>query len=176
MPFGEMSDAQCDLVRPVVAGRVVHDLGAGDLAMAYLLIHLGASKVVAIDKCESPAVMALKKDGPIEFHRTYHDEYLKGHWDVEVDVAFMSWPYNMLDVGMLLLAARAKTIVYLGVNVGGGAWGFPDLFHHFLTRKLEHHHPNPHNTLLVLGDELESPREPVYEERGGLEAAMLAGF
>lgn len=168
-----MSDAQCALLRPVVAGRVVHDLGAGDLGMAHLLVHLGASRVVAIDKCESPAVRALKKGGPIEFHRSFHDEYLKDHWEVPVDVAFMSWPYNMLDLGLLLLAARAKTIVYLGINVGGGACGFPDLFHHFLTRKLEHHCPNARNTLLILGGELDSPREPVYEERGGLESEML---
>ena len=173
MPFGEMTDAQCALLQPVVAGRVIHDLGAGDLAMAHLLIHLGASKVVAIDKQESPAVLALKKDGPIEFHCSYHDRYLKEHWDVPVDVAFISWPYNLLDVGLLLLAARAKTIVYLGINVGGSACGFPALFDHFLTRKLEHHCPSPRNTLLILGVELESSREPVYEERGGLESEML---
>lgn len=192
MTFGHMSDAQCAEVVPVVKDRVIHDLGAGDLGMAHLLVELGAKHVVAVDRAESIAVKALKPDGPIEFHRMDHDAYvsqgMRDRYEMvsapsprfaqpqKPDVVFMSWPFNMPDSGLLLLASMAKSVIYLGSNWGGTACGFPDLFEHFVTRELVAHIPERPNTLIVLGAQLEWPREPTQEEMGGMDLERIYMF
>ena len=50
MPFGQLNKAQLKALVPLVRGKVIHDLGAGDLGLALELLNLGASKVIAIDK------------------------------------------------------------------------------------------------------------------------------
>ena len=195
MPFGVINNTQSKAVQQAVQGRVVHDLGAGDLAMAHLLVHLGAKKVVAIDRVESVAVRALKRGGPIEFHHMDHNTYVSmqmmGGIDEGLrkglvssppprfaqpekpDVVFMSWPYNLPDQGLLLLASMAKTVIYLGQNLGGSACGFPELFQHFVTRELVSHVPSVKNSLIILGGKLDSLREPVMEEVGALDQSVM---
>lgn len=197
MPFGVLNDTQTAEVKKVVQGRVVHDLGAGDLALAHLLIQLGAKKVVAIDRRRQLSARTLNKDGPIEFHLMDHDTYVsmqmratldeglrQGYEKVSPpparfaqpetpDVVFMSWPYNMPDNGLLLLASMAKTVIYLGQNLGGTACGFPELFQHFVTRELVSHVPSVQNSLIILGSTLDNPREPVTEETGGLDRSVM---
>ena len=175
MSFGSLSKAQAEYVEKVVRGRVVFDLGAGDLGLAYLLVGLGAERVIAIDRDERMAAKGLKKPQIDWFHMS-HDQYLAQNPDQPIDVAFMSWPYNMYDHGLLKIAQRAKTVVYLGQCTGGTACGFPQLFQHFLTRKLEAHVPERPNTLIIVGELISEPREATLEEKGGMDHAAAYSF
>jgi len=147
MPYGQLNPKQRQLVAKTVKSRTVYDLGAGDLQLSRTLVDLGALKVVAIDK-EAP----LSWDGEprIEVRRTYfHD--IK---DVEpIEIAFVSWPSNYVDWGLINLIGRAQQVIYLGKNTDGTSCGSLPLFEHFKTRELLGHIPTRPNTLLVYGEQ-----------------------
>ena len=160
VPYGVFMTGQREAIRGVVRGREVHDLGAGDLMLSHELLRMGASKVVAIDK-EAPR--SLKGDSRIQVIEGYFHAY-KG----DIDVAFMSWPQNYNDEGILRLIERAGTVVYLGKNTDGSACGSLRMFEHLVGRELLAHVPDRANTLIVYGKPLEEPREPVGEEMAAL--------
>lgn len=173
--FGMLSKKQQRRLLPFLQDRVVHDLGAGDLRLASLLMELGASRVVAIDKLEHRGAVA-RTTARIRFTQAHFNDYVNQNPDEIVDVAFMSWPFNLYDQGLYSLAARARTIIYLGCNSSGTACGFPELFKHFLTRKLEAHIPERPNVLLVLSEPLPEPREPTLEELGGIDQSKIYSY
>lgn len=172
---------QAEVLRRFVAGRVVHDLGAGAGAGACALCELGASKVVAVDE--------LYRDDPEVRQHIDAVSYVagRGGWTLVVqaeefldllkrvevgqetiDVAFVSWPVNRFVPELLALCAAARVVCYLGSCTDGNACGCPELFEHFLSRELLAEVPHRANTLLVLGDRLPAPRAPTGEEYAGL--------
>ena len=148
-----------EAVRPFVAGKTVYDLGAGDCDHARTLVGLGASSVVAIDKVPPVGRVATG----VQFIQGYiADVPIPDN----VPVVFLGWPQNYAIPGLLEWLHRAETVVYLGSNLNGSACAFPDVFRHFMTRKLAVYIEDRRNNLLVLRETLPEPRLPVLEERG----------
>lgn len=141
--YGRLSDAQRELLRPFVAGRVVHDLGAGTGALSLILLELGAAHVVAIDKelapINSPKVTSVE---------CYFDEYRS---DDPIDTVLVSWIPNYPTPGLSFLASLAKQVIYLGKNTDGSSCGTRELMVGLLSRHVLAHAPERPNTLTVYG-------------------------
>ncbi len=149
MAYGRLTLEQELALKPHIQGQLVHDLGAGDLIIAADLLRLGAKQVVALDK--DP----YRKKPPqgITPVTCYFEAYPS-----PVDIAFMSWPRNTFDAGLLNICRRARMVVYLGCNTGGRACGFPPLLQHLATRQVLAHVPDSYNSLIVYSSALESRR------------------
>jgi hypothetical protein len=162
--YGGLTKAQEDCLREVVRGRRVHDLGASTGTQARLLLGWGALEVNAIDKEDFSASY---KEAPsqLKFERAYFEDYTPG----AIDLAFVSWPANYNN-GLVKLVRQAKTVVYLGKNTDSTMCGYPQLFEHFITRKLVSYVPDYRNTLIVLGEPLAKPRTLQGEEWAGISA------
>lgn len=161
MPYGTLNAAQEECLKKLVAGKVVYDLGAGDLVLAHKLLELGTTKVVAIEK-ERFFIYNVAPE--IEVRAEYFQ-----HMDEDIDIAFVSWPANY-DNGLLPILKRTKTIIYLGKNTDGSSCGTPDMFLYLLTRKIEQHIPSRRNTLICYSDTLEEKRYPLLEEDAAIKS------
>lgn len=172
MSFGAPTAPQFGAIRNVVSGRDVIDLGAGDCRLAVMMLQLGARHVIALDKSFQPSpvaeeILQLVGDKKLALEKEDFGIYALSNAD-DIDVAFISWPANSKDEGGLLsLAARAKTIIYLGSNTDCNQCAGPRLLEHFLWRDLVTHIPSRRNTLLVLGGPLPAKRPPTGEEKAG---------
>lgn len=162
MGYGQLSAAQSTALSIYVRGRVVHDLGAGDLELSRKLIKLGARRVHAVDKLEK-FYYASKLDAGLSYKSCYFHELP----DTPMDVLFMSWPVNY-EANLLPHVLRAGMVIYLGKNTDGSACGTPGLFEVMLRRKLHAYVPARKNSLVITGAYLDCPREPAGEERAGL--------
>lgn len=159
MSYGTLTPEQEAALRPYVAGRVVHDLGAGDLTYARRLLDLGAQEVVAIDK-ERSFVSSVPG---ITYRQAYFHEVEPG-----LGTVFLSWPVNWNDRALLLHALSAHTLVYLGKNTDGTACGTPALFEAMVHRALLAYVPDPRNCLVITGPIQAHARTPTPEERAGM--------
>lgn len=155
---GRLNDEQVAALAPHVKGRVVHDLGAGDLVLAQLLVKQGAEKVVAVDRYTLPG----EAPAGIEVVEAYFEDYYE-----PIDVAFMSWPVNWVS-GLHALAARARTAIYLGKNTDGSCCGDSILFHQLWQREVLAHVPDRPNTLIIYGPKFVT-RDMLPEERTHLD-------
>ena len=165
MPFGNLNNRMRDALVPVIKGRTVYDLGAGDCDHGRTLRNLGASRVVCLDKADIPVVPK-----NVEFILGYiHQTPVPA----DLDVLFLGWPQNYPIPGLIPWMKAAKTIIYLGHNFGGTACGFPAFFEHLLTRRLVLHIPDERNTLLVVEEPLGSPRSPTPEEAAFLSSEVV---
>lgn len=167
MPYGRLSDSQEKAVRPHIAGKVVHDLGCGDLYLSSWLAEAGAEKVIAIDRY--PPV-TLRKPAKVEVVVSYYADYLE-----PVDTVFVSWPINWYDVGLLWMVRTAQTVIYLGSNLDGNACGFREMFQHLLGREVLAHVPSRQNTLIIYGRQV-IEREAVPEEFAALNQERMYAF
>jgi len=167
MSYGEITARMVKILRPLVAGKVVVDFGAGDCSKAATIKALGASRVLAVDKAPMPPTDGIEQ--VVGYFAELGDEV-----PPEYDVAFVSWPQNYYQPnGLALLAERAKVIVYLGSNTDGNACGYRDLFLHMLTRTLEAHVPHRRNTLIAVGEFTGRMRKPTWEEKAALSDKLL---
>ena len=153
MPFGQLNKAQLKILEPLVRGKVIHDLGAGDLGLSLELLKLGAAKVIAIDKVYNRIGEWLGSNfqnvpPEIEIRHQYFQDI-----DEEIDTAFVSWPANY-ENGLLNILKQTKTILYIGKNTDGSACGTPELFKYLATRKILAHSPSRPNTLICYTDQL----------------------
>ncbi len=160
MPYGLLNPAQRAAVARHVRGKVVHDLGAGDLGLSRELLRFGAAKVYAVDRAPKPPL----SPWPKRLH--YMQSYFHDVFD-RMDVIFASWPVNH-EANLLPHLLAAGTIIYLGCNTGGSACGTPGLFEVLVRRELLDYIPDRHNSLVVVGRYLDGPREPTGEEYAGL--------
>lgn len=163
--------SQLEAIRSVVAGRRVHDLGAGDCSLSVMLLELGATHVTAIDKHPiervHPPVAKRMGTGQLKFEQTSFEQLEQT--DVAIDVAFVSWPNNYnYDTALANLAQRAQTVVYLGSNYDYCACGGPHFFEQMVRRKLLAHVPDKQQTLIIVGEGLPNRRAPVGEEIAGI--------
>lgn len=144
MPYGLLTPEMEALLVPHVAGKVVWDLGAGDLGYSKLLVKLGASRVLAVEKerirqPNHPGIELVLK----RFHELDPDH---------IEVAFLSWPANHSSPGLAHLLSKSDVVIYLGSNTDMSACGTPDLFlHHLCGRELLGHAPHRRNTMLIYG-------------------------
>ena len=163
MSYGHLSEKQAAIVRRHVTGKEVHDLGAGFLELAHELLKLGATKIIAIEKEFLPVC----EDARIERLKMYFADYDALGSGGPIDIAFISWPANRHDQGLLDLVSRAETVIYLGKNSDGSSCGHPRLFYALLHRELLDYLPERKNTLIVYGKKRNEPRPPRGEERAG---------
>ncbi len=147
---GAINELQADAISAQVKDKVVHDLGAGDLQLSIALLHLGARKVVAVDKLYERfrIVSALQKEG-LEPVGEHFDRYAA--CDPDIDVAFVSWPVVYATQGLATLVARARLVIYLGTNFGGTSCGSIELWQHLTRRSVERVVDNHRNTLIIYG-------------------------
>ena len=157
MSYGEITEEMQEVLTPLVDGRTIYDLGAGDLAHSHLLVRLGAHAVVAVDKAPMP------KPRCPEVSR------LPGHfWELPVpdriDVAFLSWPQTYPMPGLIDWLDAADVVVYLGHNFDDSCCGSAELFFYLTRRRVVDEVLGRRNTLLVLGDRLAGTRPMTAEE------------
>ena len=165
MSHGKLSSAQARIVAAFVEGELVHDLGAGDLELARQLIALGARGVVAVDKNPSQKRVPLVRQVMSHFHA----------FEEPIEVAFVSWPVNWQDLGIVGLVKRAPLVIYLGTNMDGIACGTGELYWDLSKREVLAHEPHPKNTLIVYGHRSVT-REPLPEEVAGMDPTRLYHF
>ncbi len=166
MSYGDLNEQQREALKPFLSGRLVHDLGSGNQILSRELIRLGAEKVIAIDK--DPY-----RDAPghgIEPVTTYFENY-----QAAIHTAFVSWPRNTYDAGLIALIERAECVVYLGKNTDGLACGFPKFWEHLRQREALAHVPDPRNTLIVYGHR-GTKRATLPEELAALQQDRLWGY
>lgn len=148
----------------------MHDLGCGDELLSGDLIKLGAKGVIAVDK-DLTVDARYRSVHPhhkgVTGVRATFEEYAKK--TPKIDVAFVSWPVNRVEEGLLTLVSRSKLVIYLGKCTDGACCGWPGLFKHFLSRELIAHVPDEYNSLLAYGRTLPDPRRGENEELGGLD-------
>ncbi len=154
MAYGKISDTQWRVVRKHVDGLVIHDLGAHLCEHSLKLLELGAASVVAVDKEAMPFV-----DRRVSRVRTLFADY-----DGEIDVAFLAWPVNHYDRGLLRLAGAAKKVIYVGKNTDSSMAASPSFFHAMASRRVLDYVPEKPNALIVRGDPLAAPRKKLRGE------------
>lgn len=168
MPCGTLTQEMEALLAPLVADRVVWDLGAGDLVYAHRLLALGASTVVAVDK-ELHGINSVW-DTRIHILGTSFDRLVP---PARIEVAFLSWPQNYPMPALEHLLTRADIVIYLGCNTGGSACGTPRLLTRLMTRELLGHVPLRRNTLLVYGEPRKRSGPMTGEEFAALSQTLL---
>lgn len=146
MPYGILNQRQQMVVRTYVEGLQVHDLGAGDLILSRKLLDLGAASVIAIEKELSEGRKATR-DPRI----TCVEGYFHAYRGTRIETAFVSWPCNWPDQGLIRLLVPCPVIIYLGTNLAGTMCGGSDLFCHLIEREVLAYEPDRHNTLIVYG-------------------------
>ena len=166
MPHGILSQAQQEAVRPHIVGKVIHDLGCGDLELSRWLIQAGAKKVVAIDRYPPSCSRFTQVTVVVTWFHLYQEP---------VETVFLSWPINWQDPGLLRMVNEAKLVIYLGSNLDGNACGFREMFEHLLCREVLAHVPDRKNTLVVYGNQVVE-REPIPEEFAALNQERVYSF
>lgn len=142
MGFGSLSSAQQETLKPYLKDFLVHDLGAGNLQLSEELVRLGAKRVVALDKEPyrgTPPTGVYPLTG---YFQDYHGL---------IRTAFVSWPRNTFDFGLVRLIERTHFVLYLGKNTDGTACGFPQFWDVLRKREVLAHMPDRANTLIVYG-------------------------
>lgn len=164
MAFGRISDDQWNVIAKHVKGRVVHDLGAGRCENSLLLLEHGAKKVIAVDKESMPSL----RDTRLQTIRAYFDGC-----NFAVDVAFVAWPINTPQAGLVPLLRRAKTVIYIGKNTDGTMCAWPGFWRSLMEREILDYVPEFMNTVIVYGD-VTGPRNLRGEELAAIDGYMGA--
>lgn len=148
-----------DSIRPYVEGRTVHDLGAGDLSEARMLMRLGAVRVIAVDRDPMPEPSA-----GIDCFVSHFDDW---RHDGVIDTAFIGWPANW-DTGLVRLLRSSTVVIYHGKCTDGTLCGYPQMWHHLLNREVLVHVHSRESILIVYGPGA-IVRDPLPEERCGMD-------
>ena len=151
MSWGHITNDMWAAIAPVVKGKQVWDICAGDLEYAHLLAALGAS-VTAVEKegrTFGEDARKPKQDGPVTVYRAYlHDLTPPDH----IEVLFGSYIPNAPLPTLIRYLEAAETIIYIGCNTGGTACGNPVLYKHLFQRNILHHITTRQNDLIIYGN------------------------
>ena len=139
--YGTPTKEQARVIRPFVRGKVVHDLGAGDLRLSKRLRSWGAERVVALDK-----KLPRKIPEGVDFKEGYFKDFTEAP-----EVVWLSWPVNHEAPGLVGILERTPLVLYLGTNTNGTACGGQDLWRHLRTREVLAYEADLSNTLIVYG-------------------------
>lgn len=162
---GALNEEQKEALRKIIAGRMVHDFGAGDCYLSEELLELGARHVHAYDKHFPRRVT--RPD--LNQHVTTFNQLLFDSRLSKLELVFTSWPPNNPSSDEIaVFMTRADISVYLGNNFDGSACGSYNMFLILMSSELIAYVPSFKNNLLVVGKQLESPRDLTPEEISGL--------
>ncbi len=156
---GTLTVRHQEILRPFILDRVVHDLGAGDLTLAHILVVCGAASVIAVDKQPMPEPRVPSIERVVSCFDAFTGP---------VDIAFMSWPVNW-RVGLTPIARTARLVIYLGNNMGGSACGYPDLWWHLRSREVLAHEFESSGSLIVYGPGTRGRKGKLPEEHAALD-------
>lgn len=161
MSYGKLSAAQRKILKPVVQGVHLHDLGAGECDLSRELLKLGAEHITAVDS-SFYGVPAHRK---ITQAKSLFRDYVG-----KIDAAFISWPINnSASTHLIRLLKSTPLVIYLGKNSDGWCCGSPDFFRHLAKRIIVEHVPEIDNTLTIYGQHRgDSNRLLTGEEIGGI--------
>ena len=171
MPYGHHNPEQEGIIREVVAGKSVIDIGCGDMTYSERLRQMGARSVLALDKCDLPTFVP-----GIEIVQTSIDKFEQKNRDRSFDVGFLSWPVNRDIQGLSGLLRRCGVVIYLGSNVDGSACGNHTLFFQLMQRRLDHYSPDRSNSLIVVSEPLSEARPPTGEEYAAIHSEKVFSF
>ena len=146
--FAKLSPEQTNKLQNMVCGKLVLDIGAGDMGLARLLASWGAY-VTAIEK--EPYT---HKGPPMRGHVAILNEYIKDTVVEPHDIAVVSWPVTHQLVGIEALLSQARTVVYIGCNDGGTSCGDPNFWRYLLTRKYLRGIASRKNDMIVYGEKV----------------------
>lgn len=133
--YWALSELQRWLLRSIIEGRKVIDVGAGDLSLSQLMVGMGAREVLAIEK-EAACFRRWPESLPnIVVYRGYVAQ-VPAVLTAGADVIVTSWPINYEMPGLVLLMKQVPTVVYLGVNDNVTVCGSPGFWEHVRTREV----------------------------------------
>lgn len=157
--WGVLSPDMVHYLASLVGGKVVWDLGAGNLGLS-ILLHRMEAEVTAIDYILLPELGHHKDPEGVVCVGKRYDAVVPE----PIDVAFLSWPTNYRLPGLIPILEQAETVVYLGSNFDGTCCGFSELFKHLRGRKLLKYLSFRRNSMVVVGESLGYLRTPTPEE------------
>lgn len=169
MAYGILTPDMTRAIEAHVKGRVVWDLGAGDLTHSRALLTMGASQVIAVDR-------AFGKDPKapgIVLRGEYFADSARRLGDEKPEVAFLAWPCNWAAPGLDSILDASPVVIYLGCNTGGSSCGTPDLFMGLIRREILAEVRDPRNDLIIYGRQTGS-RDLRPEERAAFSSDILA--
>lgn len=163
MTFGSIVSDFIEPIQSTVKGKVVIDVGAGDLSLSKQLLKLGAKKIIAVDK-QLPSKTSVQG---IELVPSYFHEFVRTRkrWDV----AFISWPVNWEIEGLVPIIHRSETVILLSKNTDGTACGFKHMWQTLARREIEYAIPHIRNWLHIYSGEVDEPRKLTGEEEAALD-------
>lgn len=140
--FGRLTPEMMEAIVPIVAGSLTFDLGCGPrLGHTRQLLHLGARRVVAVDKTE----LAIARDFPegATYLRTLFEDAeervleqtTRGVDEDMNPVAFVSFP-QVRASGLGELVRWFDHIIYLGNNFSGTVCGGRDFWGEVSSREV----------------------------------------
>ncbi len=151
-----------------VEGKVVLDLGAGDLTRAEEILEAGAKRVIAVEKEDFTRLERSRWRRHITVVRQYFLQFNRDHSSEEWDVALVSWPANTVLPGLIDILSRCTTVVYIGSNLYPTSCGFPELYTYFMSREVLCDVFHYRNSFTVYGETISGIRDPTMEERAAL--------
>jgi len=166
MAYGKFYSTQAYVVGQHIRGQEVHDLGAGDLELSQTLLEYGATKVIAVDR-------SLPYPSPDPRIVLFEDYFHNFHEDVAI--AFVSWPCNWQDLGLVKILRRTPKILYLGQTMNGTMCGGRDFWEEVAQREVLAYEPMWINSLIVYGPTLVK-RALLREEAAGMDSVRIWDF
>lgn len=160
MPYGHLTKRMQNVIRKFVQGRVVWDLGAGDLSRALTLLNQGAAHVHAVDRDFRGTTVPPDVAGTLTLYQTYFEGLQTPPEGIEV--AYLAWPMNHPNPGLNRLLAASEVVIYVGCNVEGTSCGTEQMFRPLVRREILDHVPHRRNSLIVYGRE--TGRRPLVAE------------
>lgn len=137
-----LSHAHATAIQRHVEGKVVHDLGAGNLTLSVTLLKLGAVRVIAVDK-EPPRTRSMPNG------LTYVQSLFRNYKEVS-DVAVASWPINNPS-GLHRLVEHSRVVIYLGKNTDATVCGYEEFWDHLIRREVLEYLPSRAQSLVIYG-------------------------
>jgi hypothetical protein len=158
VPYGSLTENQAKVIQSIIKGKVVHDLGSGDLGLSRQLLQLGASQVVVVDKEDFG-------DPKVENLTVVRSLFYL--YEAPIDIAFVSWPANY-NSHLTSLLKRARIVIYLGSNTEGSSCGYKGFWDYLSTRKVVASVEDRKNSLLVYHWTKREDQETFPEESAAL--------
>lgn len=153
MAFGLVTNEMNTILGELVKDKVVYDFGAGDFERSLMLAHLGAAKVVAIEKeyQRQYGVTNVMVQGNLT---KIGDRICNLPVPESIDVSCLFWPINSTSMNDVLPCLRvSEIIIYLGANDSYTACGSKELGAYLSTLKVLYVVSHRANDLIVYKNE-----------------------
>jgi len=172
-----LTDDQAIALANAVQGKVVWDLGSGDSSLSRIVLHMGAKKVVSVDR--NPPVKIKRAAEPWWVHEVRHTTFedLNQEDEMRDAVALLAWPQNCSTPGLAhLVRWFENSLVYIGSNTNGAVCGMENLWNHLAQRSVVTHIPHEYNVLTHYGSSWGAGRSLLPDERAATSEEVVSYF